>query len=311
MRRGSGEQAEAAEAVGARLDDRSSRKAIHRLGASGAAGESADHDGTIAEALEDLDGDIGRVGRVGSERHAATFHRRGAHGADDDLDDVDAGGAELVPQALGEDAAERLRRVVDRRRRRPGEPGHRADEHDATPPAAGHRRTVVTTQLHATGGVEPHDRGEAIEVTVGPQGTDYALQVRFDKIPWGEQCKSRCAATTVLLDTDDSPTTGLQPLDKKATETGADLAVSIEGKREYVDREAQSKLVVKLRQLTSGHRSVEEGDLVLEMDHQRDSERREQPSGQAATADETANDKSAPRTARDSTLGMDRIDLVM
>src|SRR5688572_26362915 len=81
------------------------------------------------------------------------------------------------------------------------------------------------------------ERPVAVSITVGPQGSDYAFKVDFNKEPWGEACKTRCANATIFLDTDNDKRTGLKlPVSdsaKDAPETGADLAVIIQGAREY------------------------------------------------------------------------------
>src|SRR5438105_13145660 len=91
------------------------------------------------------------------------------------------------------------------------------------------------------------DRPVATAITVGPQGSDYAFKVDFNKEPWGEICKTRCANATIFIDTDNNKTTGLK-LTKEAPETGADLAVTIQGSREYQDSSAISTLKIKVKQ---------------------------------------------------------------
>src|SRR3954463_7749987 len=66
------------------------------------------------------------------------------------------------------------------------------------------------------------DRPVATSITVGPQGSDFAFRVDFDKVPWGDACGVRCANTTIFLDTDSDKKTGLKLRDEKAIETGAD-----------------------------------------------------------------------------------------
>src|SRR5262245_49373126 len=81
------------------------------------------------------------------------------------------------------------------------------------------------------------DRPVATSITVGPQGSDFAFKIDFNKDPWGETCKNRCANATLFIDTDNDKKTGLKlPAKddgKDAPETGADLAVVIQGTREY------------------------------------------------------------------------------
>jgi hypothetical protein len=115
-------------------------------------------------------------------------------------------------------------------------------------------------------------RPVVVEASVGPKGSDFALRLRFNEIPWGEECKTRCANATLLLDTDGNPSTGLQ-LGRGAPENGADVAVIIQGAREYKEQGADTFLRVKVRQLSSDAHSVDDGDMLAEMDHRNDSER--------------------------------------
>ena len=54
------------------------------------------------------------------------------------------------------------------------------------------------------------DRPVATAITVGPQGSDYAFKVDFNRAPWGDECGTRCANTTIFLDTDNDKNTGLK-----------------------------------------------------------------------------------------------------
>jgi hypothetical protein len=78
---------------------------------------------------------------------------------------------------------------------------------------------------------EEDQRPVIIDATIAPQGSDFAMRLVFNKEPWGEACKNRCANSTLFLDTDSNTTTGLQL--GKQPETGADMAVVIQGVREY------------------------------------------------------------------------------
>jgi hypothetical protein len=109
------------------------------------------------------------------------------------------------------------------------------------------------------------------EVHAAPQGSDFALEVRFNKVPWGEDCRNRCANATLFLDMDNNPKTGLQL--GKALETGADLAITVQGAREYLELGARSYVRLRVRQLSSGNTSVDDGDVVAEFDHRKDPER--------------------------------------
>jgi hypothetical protein len=114
------------------------------------------------------------------------------------------------------------------------------------------------------------ERPVVVEATVGPQHGDLALKLRFNKQPWGLECGNRCASATVLIDTDDNTSTGVQ-LPGKAAETGADLALLIQGAREYGGEESDSFVRVKVRMLTRSARNLEQGELLAEFDHRRDS----------------------------------------
>jgi hypothetical protein len=115
------------------------------------------------------------------------------------------------------------------------------------------------------------ERPVVVEGTVGPQGSDFALRLRFDKPPWGPQCGNRCANVTLLLDTDATEQTGMR-LGSKAPENGADLAIVIQGARDWGES-SESYLRVKVRVLDGACRNVDDGELVVELDHRRDPER--------------------------------------
>lgn len=110
-------------------------------------------------------------------------------------------------------------------------------------------------------------------IVVSPQGTDYAFKLEFNKPPWGEDCKSRCANATLFLDTDNNKTTGLKLADPKAAETGTDIAVTIQGSKALKDGVPTSVLRVKVMQYSEDATSVEEGRTLIELDPINDSER--------------------------------------
>jgi len=119
---------------------------------------------------------------------------------------------------------------------------------------------------------EEDQRPVIIDATIGPQGSDFAMRLLFDKEPWGENCKTRCANVTLFLDTDNNTTTGLQ-LDKKLPETGADMAVIIQGAREYKGTSSFALLRVKVRQLTGESKSVDDGEALADLNNHQDAER--------------------------------------
>ncbi|WP_224369405.1 hypothetical protein [Hyalangium versicolor] len=115
------------------------------------------------------------------------------------------------------------------------------------------------------------ERPVIVEALVAPQGSDFAMRLRFDKEPWGD-CKNRCANATIFLDTDTNTTTGLQ-LGKNLPETGADMAVIIQGTRDYRAESSSSQLRVKVRQLTNEAKSVDQGEALSDLDNRQDPER--------------------------------------
>lgn len=117
------------------------------------------------------------------------------------------------------------------------------------------------------------DRPVIVEVVLGPQGSDYAFKIEFNKEPWGEVCGSRCANATLFLDADNNKGTGLKLKDPKAPETGADLAVTIQGVKDYQEGAGHPMLKVKVKQFTEDATSVEQGNELVEMDQRTDPER--------------------------------------
>jgi hypothetical protein len=117
------------------------------------------------------------------------------------------------------------------------------------------------------------DRPVITSIVVSPQGTDYAFKLEFDKLPWGEECKTRCANATLFLDTDNNKTTGLKLADPKAAETGTDIAVTIQGTKTLKNGVPTSVLRVKVMQYAEDATSVEEGHTLIELDPINDSER--------------------------------------
>jgi len=117
------------------------------------------------------------------------------------------------------------------------------------------------------------DRPVAVAIIVGAQGSDYGFQVDFNRPPWGDECGTRCANATIFLDTDNNKATGLKLKDPKAVETGADLAVTIQGMRTYTEGAAHPGLKVKVTQYTEESTSVDTGKALEELDAQQDGER--------------------------------------
>lgn len=110
-------------------------------------------------------------------------------------------------------------------------------------------------------------------IIVSPQGTDYAFKLEFNKAPFGEECRTRCANATLFLDTDNNKSTGLKLADPKAPESGADIALTIQGTRVAKEGASTATLHVKVMQYAEDATSVEEGITLAELDPVGDSER--------------------------------------
>jgi hypothetical protein len=117
------------------------------------------------------------------------------------------------------------------------------------------------------------DRPVAVAITVGPQGTDYAFKVEFNKAPWGDECKARCANATIFVDTDNNKNTGLQLSDKSKPQSGADLAITIQGTRDYKENGAESGLKVKVVQYPEDATRIDQGRVLTELDNKNDDDR--------------------------------------
>ncbi|QSQ18641.1 hypothetical protein JY651_25065 [Pyxidicoccus parkwayensis] len=119
------------------------------------------------------------------------------------------------------------------------------------------------------------ERPVIVDATVGPQGSDFAMRLRFNREPWGEVCKSRCANATLLLDTDSSKQTGLH-LTQDGPANGADVAIVVQGVREAATEDGappETWLRVKVRLLANDARSADDGELLAELNHRQDTER--------------------------------------
>jgi hypothetical protein len=117
------------------------------------------------------------------------------------------------------------------------------------------------------------DRPVIVAVTMAPQGTDYGFKIDFNKAPWGDECRNRCANATVFLDTDDDRQTGLKLEDPQAQQTGADLAIVIQGLRDYRAESSLPTLKVKVRQFNEQSTSSLDGSELLDLEVRRDAER--------------------------------------
>jgi len=109
------------------------------------------------------------------------------------------------------------------------------------------------------------------QLTVTADANDYVVDLTFNRLPWGDDCKNRCASVTLFLDTDNNRGTGLQL--GKLPETGADLMVTIQGDRDFKEKSSQALLRARVRQLTSELRSPEEGELIADLNQRLDPER--------------------------------------
>lgn len=116
------------------------------------------------------------------------------------------------------------------------------------------------------------ERPMPVSVVLGPQDGSLALELVFDRVPWGDDCKMRCANTTLFLDLDSNKNTGLQ-LGKAAAETGSDLAITLLGVREYRELSADTRFRATLRQFQRSATKVEDGQVFSELDLRRDESR--------------------------------------
>lgn len=139
----------------------------------------------------------------------------------------------------------------------------------AAPALAGEKPTLV----YKSPPRGDDERPVMVSVVVGPQGSDYALKIEFNKEPWGEGCGTRCANATLFLDTDNNKATGLKLSDAKAPETGADLALTVQGTKELSGGVRLPTLKVKVVQYAEDATSVEQGLSLAELDPKVDSER--------------------------------------
>lgn len=137
----------------------------------------------------------------------------------------------------------------------------------AAPAALAAAKPVITYQPPAD-----EERPLITSVLAGPEGSDYAFELSFDKLPWGDTCRPRCANATLFVDLDDDGSTGLQ-LGKESKETGADLAVTVQGATEYLEQGVRNFVRVRVRQLSTSSLDASDGDVVIELDHRKDAER--------------------------------------
>ncbi len=110
------------------------------------------------------------------------------------------------------------------------------------------------------------DRPVLTSISIRPQGNDYAISLQFNKLPWGEACKTRCANATVFLDIDNKKLTGLQLPERNAAETGSDLAITIQGTRKLKEGIATPVLLVKVDEYTQAATTVEQGNRLVELE---------------------------------------------
>ena len=116
------------------------------------------------------------------------------------------------------------------------------------------------------------ERPVVVEAQVGPQSSDFALRLRFNKSPFGPECGMRCANAILLLDTDGNAQSGVKLAGAQA-ENGADLAILVQGTRDLAGGSSETYLRVKVRRLTGESRHLDDGDLLAELDHRRDPDR--------------------------------------
>ncbi|MFN0062446.1 MAG: hypothetical protein ACKVPX_08000 [Myxococcaceae bacterium] len=141
--------------------------------------------------------------------------------------------------------------------------------------------SLMVLMLSATGSaskatlkVPPQDDAERpvpLAISAYPQDGNLALRVEFDKAPWGNDCGQRCANTTVFIDLDAGENTGLQLTDQ--AEAGADLAITIQGVRDYREESALPGLRIRSRHFETAAGAVDSGEPLQDLDLRRDPDR--------------------------------------
>lgn len=117
------------------------------------------------------------------------------------------------------------------------------------------------------------DRPLMSKVIVTASGSDYSLKLEFDKAPFGEACRNRCANATVFIDTDNDKQTGVKLQDATAAENGADLVVVIQGVRELRNESPTGELRILVKQFSEDATSLDGANLLTQLDPRHDSER--------------------------------------
>lgn len=120
--------------------------------------------------------------------------------------------------------------------------------------------------------VNPEERPAIKSIFVGPQGGDYALRFAFNREPWGDVCRNKCANATVMLDLDNDKTTGLQ-FDAERPESGADVAVLVQGLRDLSEGRSAAQLKVRIREYSGDRNRIDRFTQLFEFDLQHDSDR--------------------------------------
>ncbi len=118
----------------------------------------------------------------------------------------------------------------------------------------------------------PDERPAIKSIFVGPQGGDYVLRLAFNREPWGEACKNKCANATVFLDLDDDKATGLQ-FDAERPESGADVAVLVQGLRDLSEGRSAPQLKVRIREYGSDRNRIDRFTQLFEFDLKHDGDR--------------------------------------
>ncbi len=117
------------------------------------------------------------------------------------------------------------------------------------------------------------DRPLLTKVIVTATGSDYSLKLDFDKGPFGEACRNRCANASLFIDTDNDKRTGVKLQDPNAAENGADLVVVVQGVRELRNEGSAADLKVLVKQFSEDATTLDGANLLTELDPHHDSER--------------------------------------
>ncbi len=117
------------------------------------------------------------------------------------------------------------------------------------------------------------DRPVVTQLFVDRKDNDLVFQLDFDREPTGESCKSRCANATLFLDTDKNAKTGVKLEDARAPENGADVSITFQASRDYIENNLVPSLSVLIKSFRGKASAAHLGEKVFSWDSRHDPER--------------------------------------